>query len=144
MSVCLFVSNKQQTAKPIGPQFCVGPHITPGKVYGCTTLQKMYVQKFLIHITERGTFIQWEGYRALSYNSAMTANGKHFFKSSTISGRTKRSKIKRACRCGDGERRKEDWNMQRTILFYKNYEKINSKTFKKNFFPEYMYICFSL
>jgi len=37
----------------------------------------------------------------------MTANGKHFFKSSTISGWTKRSKIKRACRCEDGERRKK-------------------------------------
>ena len=60
------------------------------------------------HTTERGTY--WKGDRALSYNGTMTANGKHFFKSSTISGRAKWSKKKRACRCEDGERRKEDWN----------------------------------
>ena len=33
LSVNLFVSNKRQTAKQIGPNFFVVTHITPGKVY---------------------------------------------------------------------------------------------------------------
>ena len=31
-SVCLYPINVK-TAEPIGPKFCVGPHVTPGKVY---------------------------------------------------------------------------------------------------------------
>ena len=27
-------------AEPIGPKFCVGPHMTPGKVYGCLKSHK--------------------------------------------------------------------------------------------------------
>ena len=33
LSWCLYPINVN-TAKPIGPKFCVGPHMTPGKVYG--------------------------------------------------------------------------------------------------------------
>ena len=40
LSVCLFVCLfvclyplNVKTAEPIGPKFCVGPHVTPGKVY---------------------------------------------------------------------------------------------------------------
>ena len=32
-SVCLFVSNNVKMAEPIGPNFCMGHHMTPGKVY---------------------------------------------------------------------------------------------------------------
>ena len=32
--VCLFLINVE-TAKPIGTKFFVGPHMTPGKDYGC-------------------------------------------------------------------------------------------------------------
>jgi len=32
LSVCLYPINVK-TAEPIGPKFCVGPHVTPGKVY---------------------------------------------------------------------------------------------------------------
>ena len=53
--------------------------------------------------TERGTSIQWKGDHALSYNDAKTATHKHL-KLST---------------------------MPRTILFYENYKKINSKTLVK-------------
>ena len=35
-----------KTAEPIGPKFCVGPHITPGKVYERSKLQK-FVSKSL-------------------------------------------------------------------------------------------------
>ena len=31
-SVCLYSINIK-TAEQIGPKFCVGPHVTPGKVY---------------------------------------------------------------------------------------------------------------
>ena len=30
-----------KTAEPIGPKFCVGPHMTPGKVYECSELRKV-------------------------------------------------------------------------------------------------------
>ena len=32
LSVCLYPINVK-TAEPIGPKFCVRPHVTPGKVY---------------------------------------------------------------------------------------------------------------
>ena len=47
--VCLYPINNK-TAQPIRPIFCVGPHMTPGNVYGCSKLQKMCVQKFLIFV----------------------------------------------------------------------------------------------
>ena len=34
LSVCLYPINIK-TAEPIGPKFCVGPLVTPGKVYKC-------------------------------------------------------------------------------------------------------------
>ncbi len=37
--ICLFPINVK-TAEPIGPKFCVGPHITPGKVYWPSKLNK--------------------------------------------------------------------------------------------------------
>jgi hypothetical protein len=40
MSVCLYPINVK-TAGPIGPNFCVGPHLTPGRVYGITILEKI-------------------------------------------------------------------------------------------------------
>ena len=36
LSICLFVCvspTNVKTAEPIGPKFCMGPHVTPGKVY---------------------------------------------------------------------------------------------------------------
>jgi len=34
LSVCLYPNPiKVKAAEPIGPKFCVGPHVTPGKVY---------------------------------------------------------------------------------------------------------------
>ena len=33
LGVCLWSINVN-TAEPIGPKFCTGPHMTPGKVYG--------------------------------------------------------------------------------------------------------------
>ena len=39
LSVCLYPINVK-TAEPIGPKFCVGPHVTPGKVYGWSNFQK--------------------------------------------------------------------------------------------------------
>ena len=40
MSVSPFVSNKRLTAEPIGPKFCEGPHMAPGKVYGKSKLEE--------------------------------------------------------------------------------------------------------
>ena len=37
-----------KTAEPIGPTFCVGPHMTPGKVYGCSELQKVLFNFFVL------------------------------------------------------------------------------------------------
>ena len=54
--VCLYVRLYPidvQMAKPICPNFCVGPHMTPGKVYGCLKLQQQQiVQKnlFLLNL----------------------------------------------------------------------------------------------
>ena len=45
--VCLYPINVK-TAKPIGPKFCVGPHMTPGKVYG--RFQKTTLKLNLIFI----------------------------------------------------------------------------------------------
>ena len=36
-SVCLYPINVK-TTKPIGPKFCLGPRMTPGKVFGCSEL----------------------------------------------------------------------------------------------------------
>ena len=33
LPVCLYPINVKRI-KPIGPKFCMGPHMTPGKVYG--------------------------------------------------------------------------------------------------------------
>jgi len=38
LSVCLYPIN-DKTAKPIRPKFCVGPHVSPGKVYEWSTFQ---------------------------------------------------------------------------------------------------------
>ena len=55
MSVCLFVCVypiNDKTAEPIGPKFSVGPGMTPGKVYGCSELQKV-VSKSLFYTVQR-------------------------------------------------------------------------------------------
>ena len=39
--VCFYVSNNVKTAKPIGPKFCVGHHVTPGKVYDWSNLKNL-------------------------------------------------------------------------------------------------------
>ena len=44
LSVC-FYSEDVKTAEPIGAKFCVGPHIIPGKVYGCFELKKILFLK---------------------------------------------------------------------------------------------------
>ena len=45
LSVCLYPINVK-TAKPIGPKFSVGPHITPGKVYWPSKLNKKLLKKY--------------------------------------------------------------------------------------------------
>ena len=45
LSVYLFPI-KVKTAEPIGPKFCVGPCVTPGKIYGCSDLQKVESKSF--------------------------------------------------------------------------------------------------
>jgi len=42
LPVCLYPINVK-TAEPIGPTFCVGSHMTPGKVYRRIKLQKKFV-----------------------------------------------------------------------------------------------------
>jgi len=39
LSVCFYPVNAK-TAEPIGTKFCVGHHVTPGKVYGWSKFQK--------------------------------------------------------------------------------------------------------
>jgi len=34
LSICMFLPINVTTAEPIGPKFCEGHHVTPGKVYG--------------------------------------------------------------------------------------------------------------
>ena len=45
LSVCPYGSNKRKVAEPIGPKFCVGPHMTPGKVYRWSYFQKGDINK---------------------------------------------------------------------------------------------------
>ena len=41
-STCLFVCPRlSKTVEPIGPKFCKGPHMTPGKVYGCQNYKNL-------------------------------------------------------------------------------------------------------
>ena len=44
--VCLYATNVK-TAEPIGPTFIVGPHLTPGYVYGWKKFQKLPFNKIL-------------------------------------------------------------------------------------------------
>ena len=44
--VCLYPINVK-TAEPIGPKFCVGPHVTRGKVYEWLEFQKFVFKSFL-------------------------------------------------------------------------------------------------
>ena len=45
LSVCLYPINVK-TTEPTGPKFCMRPHMTPGKVYGCSKLQKVESKSF--------------------------------------------------------------------------------------------------
>ena len=49
MFVCLYPTNVK-TTEPIGPKFCVEPQMTPGKVYGCSKLQKCVSKSFLFFV----------------------------------------------------------------------------------------------
>ena len=42
VSVCLYPINVK-TAEPIEPKFCVGPHMTPEKVYGYSESQDFFI-----------------------------------------------------------------------------------------------------
>ena len=46
LSVCQYASNKRQNGWTDGPKFCVGPHMTPGKVYECSKSQKFASKSF--------------------------------------------------------------------------------------------------
>ena len=49
VGVCLLVRLYTiivKTAEPVGPNFCVGHHMTPGKVYECSELQKLFTNIF--------------------------------------------------------------------------------------------------
>ena len=45
LSVCMYLINVI-TPEPIGPKFCVGPRMTPGKVKGCLKLYKLVSKSF--------------------------------------------------------------------------------------------------
>ena len=49
LSVCKLYPINPKTAEPIGPKFCVGPHMTPGKVYGWTKFKNMPPPNLKIH-----------------------------------------------------------------------------------------------
>ena len=36
-----------KTVQPIGPKVCIGPHVTPGKVYELSKLKNMWLQVFI-------------------------------------------------------------------------------------------------
>ena len=46
--VCMFllIQKNVKTAEPIGPKFCVGPHVTPGKGYEWSKFQKFVFKSF--------------------------------------------------------------------------------------------------
>ena len=49
-----------KTAELIGPKFCVGPHMTPGKVYGWSKFQKLFYTNLI--------FIKFWKYNNFFYN----------------------------------------------------------------------------
>ena len=60
--VCTFVSDKHQMAEPIGPKFCVRPHMIshdPRKDVCMLKVTKMCVRKFLIFVNERKYIIKY-------------------------------------------------------------------------------------
>ena len=53
LSVCLFVCLypiNVKTTEPIGPKFCVGHHVTPGKVYEWSKFKKNVFKGFLFFL----------------------------------------------------------------------------------------------
>ena len=55
MSVCLSLSvflypMNVKTAEPIGPEFCVGPHVTQGKVYDWSKFQKFVFKSVFLFL----------------------------------------------------------------------------------------------
>ena len=44
LSVCLYPINVK-TSKPIRPKFCMGPHVTPGKIYELSKLKEKDKEK---------------------------------------------------------------------------------------------------
>ena len=61
-SVCPLISNVK-TAEPIGSKLCVGAHMNPGKVYGCSKLQKFVSEFFyfckILKMREKILLISW-------------------------------------------------------------------------------------
>ena len=49
LSVCLHPINVK-TAEPIGPKFCVGPYMTPGKFYERSKYQNLPQTKLDFHL----------------------------------------------------------------------------------------------
>ena len=45
-----FVSINVKTSEPIRTKFCVGPHVTPGKVYGPSNLKYVILECFYLKI----------------------------------------------------------------------------------------------
>ena len=48
LSVRLYLINVNETAEHFGSKFCVGPYMTPGKVYGWFKFQKFVSKSFLL------------------------------------------------------------------------------------------------
>ena len=46
-AACLFESNNVKTHEPIGPKFCVGPHLTPGRVINNQNLKNCLKQNWI-------------------------------------------------------------------------------------------------
>ena len=55
LSVHLYPINVK-TAEPIGPTFCVEPHITPGKVYECSEFQTVVFNKIYFFLNPEKIF----------------------------------------------------------------------------------------
>ena len=72
--VCLFVCSypiNVKTAEPIGPKFCVGPYMTPGKVYGKIKISKIIQQNsiFIKFWKLPNFFIKFANFLSLFHNT---------------------------------------------------------------------------
>ena len=53
--VCLYPINVK-TAEPIGPKFCLEPHVAPGKVFGQSDFKYVILKYFYLKLFNLETF----------------------------------------------------------------------------------------